>query len=261
MFELFDSHAHLTDPGLYQDLDLIMQRAVKTKVNKIINVCTDTASLAKALAARKKYPQIYLAAAATPHDVDKWGDHFLKQVEKAAENNYLTAIGETGLDYYYQHSQKETQKKHLLNYAALAQKHNLPLIFHVRDAFSDFFKLLENFSLKGVMHCFTGSLEDAEKALEKGFLISFSGIITFKKSHELQTIAAQIPLEKILIETDAPYLAPQSKRGKKNEPAFLLETAQKIAEIKNLSLEEVAYQTTQNATIFFKLPHYESEKF
>ena len=256
MENLIDSHAHLTDPALFKDLDGIMQRAQKAGLFKIINVCTDTQSLKNGLSAQKKYsqkdPRLYLAAAATPHDVDAFGDSFFSEVKKAAMDKQLIAIGETGLDYHYKHSAVENQKKHLKKYLELAQETGLPLIFHVRDAFADFFNLVPN-NVKGVLHCFTGNLEEAEKGLAKGLFISFSGIITFPKSTELVEVVKKTPLDRILIETDAPYLAPQSKRGQKNEPAFVVETAEKIATIKGISLEEVAKITSENAEQLFKL--------
>lgn len=253
MVKLIDSHAHLTDPSLYPDLKSILTRAKSTGVCKIINVCTDADSLKRGLAAQKKYPCLSLAAAATPHDVDAIGDQFFLEVARTARAKKLKAIGETGLDYYYRHSDRENQKRHLLKYIALAEECGLPLIFHVRDAFDDFFNLLPKDKIQGVLHCFTGNLQDAEKGLKRDLFISFSGIVTFTKSRQLQQIATQIPLEKILIETDAPYLAPQSKRGRKNEPAFVLETAQKIAELKNIPLEKLAEITAANAACLFKL--------
>ncbi len=256
MENFIDSHAHLTDPALFKDLDGIIQRAQKAGLSKIINVCTDSQSLKNGLLAQKEYsqksPKIYLAAAATPHDVDAFGDSFFSEVKKTALEKKLIALGETGLDYHYKHSAIENQKTHLKKYLELAQETGLPLIFHVRDAFADFFQLVPN-NVKGVLHCFTGNVEEAEKGLAKGFFISFSGIITFPKSTELVEVVKRTPLDRILIETDSPYLAPQSKRGQKNEPAFLVETAQKLADIKSLSLKEISKITSENVKRLFRL--------
>lgn len=163
------------------------------------------------------------------------------------------ALGETGLDYYYEHSPKELQKKFLIQYFHLAIQTGLPVIFHCRDAFSDLF-MLGDAEYKGkpaLVHCFTGTVEEAKAALDRGWSISFSGIITFKKSEALREVVKYVPLSKMLIETDAPYLAPQSKRGSLNESSFLSETAQMIAELKQVSLETVAKATSENACAFF----------
>ena len=256
MENFIDSHAHLTAPVLFKNLDGIIQRAQKAGLSKIINVCTDSQSLKNGLSAQKNYsqksPQIYLAAATTPHDVDTFGDSFFSEVKKASLEKKLVALGETGLDYHYKHSAIENQKKHLKKYLELAQETKLPLIFHVRDAFADFFTLVPN-NVKGVLHCFTGNIEEAEKGLAKGFFISFSGIITFPKSTDLVEVVKKTPLDRILIETDAPYLAPQSKRGQKNEPAFVVETAEKLAVIKEVSLQQVAKITSENTERLFSI--------
>lgn len=256
MENFIDSHAHLSGRDLFKSLDAIMQRAANAGLSKIINVCTDSASLKNGFLAQKKYsrkqPQLYLAAAATPHDVDAFGDSFFQEVKKAAIDKKLIAIGETGLDYHYKHSAIENQKTHLKKYLELADDTGLPLIFHVRDAFADFYSLVPN-NVKGVLHCFTGNAEEAEKGLAKDLFISFSGIITFPKSTELIEVVKKVPLERILIETDTPYLSPQSKRGGKNEPAFIIETAQKLAEIKGVSLEKVAKVTSDNTKQLFDL--------
>lgn len=253
MVSFIDSHCHLTDSSLLPQLDLILNRAQKASVDKIINVCTDEITLQKGLEAQKKYknPRLYLAAATTPHDVDRQSA-FFETVKQAAQNQQLIAIGETGLDYHYLHSSKENQKKELKKYLQLARETSLPLIFHVRKAFADFFDLLPP-NVKGVMHCFTGSLKEAKTGLNKGLFISFSGIVTFAKSLELKDVVKNVPLDRILIETDAPYLAPESRRGQKNEPAFVVETAAEIARLKGISLEDVAAASYANAQTLFNL--------
>lgn len=253
---MIDSHAHLTSDELYPEIKDIVKRAHKNGLEKIINICTDLKTLERGIALHKEYPWVYNAGSTTPHDVESEGEKYFSHFSDAAKKGLLVAIGETGLDYHYQHSPREKQQEFFIRYIKLALENDLPLIIHCRDAFDDFFKIIDRFYPKkrrGVLHCFTGTMEDAKKLIEREWLISFSGILTFKKSYELREIAKKTPLENILIETDAPYLAPQSMRGKKNEPSFILETAHMITELKSLPLKEVLEKTTQNADALFKL--------
>jgi TatD DNase family protein len=250
-----DSHAHLTDQNVYENLPEVILRAKKANVSKIINICTDKDSLDKGLDLSEKYDFIYLSAASTPHDVEKNGEEFFKLVEKAIINKKLVAIGETGLDYHYELSKKQIQKKYLIEYLLLSKKYNLPIIFHVREAFSDLFSITDEFykNQKALLHCFTGTLQESKQVLDRGWYLSFSGIVTFKKNDDLRNVLKTIPLDRILIETDSPLLAPQSKRGKKNEPANVVEIAECIAKVKNLSLEKIAEITYENTIKFFCL--------
>lgn len=260
MYEMIDSHAHLTcDETNFVNIHETLARAKLSKVTKIVNICTDLESLARALELKKQYPWIYNSAAITPHDVDKIGESSFPSIVDAAKNKLLVAIGETGLDYHYTHSTVEIQKDFLRRYLHLALECKLPIIIHCRDAFKDFFEILDkeyvlnNKHAKGVLHCFTGTMDEAENVLNRGFYLSLSGIVTFKKSFELQEIAKMVPLNQLLIETDAPYLAPQSKRGKLNEPAYIVETATLIAKIKNIPFEELIETTSKNASDLFSL--------
>ncbi|MCH9632211.1 MAG: putative metal-dependent hydrolase YcfH [Chlamydiae bacterium] len=251
-----DSHAHLTSDSLFEDADEILKRAKKFNVFKIVNICTDLKTLERGIELSKKYPWIYNAGSTTPHDVTKEGELYFSHFRDAAKKGLLVAVGETGLDYYYEHSPKELQKELFIRYIELAVECNLPLIIHCRDAFDDFFDIIDKHYPKkqaGVLHCFTGTLEDAQKLIERKWFISFSGIITFKRSQELRQVAKWVPLENLLIETDSPYLAPQSKRGKVNEPAFISETAEMIAKVKELSLNEVVEHASRNTQKLFKL--------
>lgn len=253
---MIDSHAHLTADLLYSDIKHILQRASRAKIEKIVNICTDLKTLKRGIELAKEYPWVFNAAATTPHDVDKEGEEYFSFFREAAQKKLLVAIGETGLDYHYQHSKKETQQDFFIRYIELAKEMDLPLIIHCRDAFDDFFKIIDQhypIERKGVLHCFTGALEDAKKLIERDWYISFSGIITFKNSHELRDILKFVPLENMFIETDSPYLAPQSKRGIANEPSFMPETAHMVAQIKSLPLQEVIEKTSQNTSSLFKL--------
>lgn len=253
---LIDSHAHLTDPSVIDRVEEVLERAQQKNLGAIVNICVDRDSLDKGLHLAQRHPWVFNAAATTPHDVEKEGELFFPLVEKEARAGRLIAIGETGLDYHYEHSPIALQKEYLVRYFELAKTVRLPVIFHCREAFDDLFALADRHYPGGraVLHCFTGTLDEARGCLERGWLISISGIVTFKKSTSLREIAAYIPLDRLLIETDTPYLAPQSKRGQQNEPSFIEETAQAVAHAKGISPEEVAKATTQNAIQFFSFP-------
>ena len=248
-----DSHAHLTSDALFPSIKEVLERARLSQVEGIVNICTDLNTLKRGIEIKGGCPEILLTAATTPNDVETEKDDFFLEVEKAAIKKQLAAIGETGLDYYYEHSPKELQKQHLIKYFHLAKKMQLPLVFHCREAFQDLFLLAEaEYSHSpALLHCFTGTLEEAKQVLDQGWFISFSGIITFKKSELLREVVKYVPLERMLIETDSPYLAPQSKRGKVNESSFVVETAAMVAEIKQVPLEVVARHTKENARAFF----------
>lgn len=252
---MIDSHAHLTVPQVLPEVDAVIERAFIAGVTKIINICIDPSSLEEGLKLQRLYPNIYHVAATTPHDVDREGESFFPMVEKCVREKKLVAIGETGLDYHYLHSSKATQQKFLKRYLKLAKEAELPVVFHCREAFQDLFAIADEIypEIPAVLHCFTGTIEEAKLGLDRGWMISFSGIITFKKSEELREVVKYVPLERMFIETDTPYLAPQSKRGRQNEPSFLPEIAEKIAEIKNLSPSQVVYATEKNCNQFFDL--------
>lgn len=250
---LIDTHAHLTSQALLSSLDEILLRAKAAHLQRIVNICTDPSSLRAGLLLQEKESWISNAGATTPHDVEKEGESCFSLFEKAALDGKLIAIGETGLDYHYEHSNRKTQQEFLVRYLLLALQCNLPVIFHCREAFSDLFAIADREAkgISAILHCFTGTLEEAKQALDRGWMISFSGILTFKKSAELRAVAAQIPMESLLIETDSPYLAPQSRRGEINEPAFIYETAKCLAELQGVSSEKMADITAQNAERIF----------
>jgi TatD DNase family protein len=241
-----DSHAHLTSKELRPHAEAIIERAKAAGVANILNICTDRASLSAGLALK-----LQNSGATTPHDVAKDGEADFPIFAEAARNGTLLAIGETGLDYHYEHSPKALQRQFMIRYLQLALECSLPVIFHCRDAFADLFAICDDhYRGPAILHCFTGSRDEAEEALSRGWFISFSGIITFKKSEALRAVVRAVPLTQMLIETDAPYLAPQSRRGQLNEPAFLPETAATVAQVKGISIEDVAEKTRKN---FFRL--------
>lgn len=255
-----DSHAHLTNEQLYGSIDSILERSKIAGIEGIINICTDIETLNKGLALSSRYPWVYNAASTTPHDAESDGEAHFDTIASHARKGNLIAVGETGLDYFHYRVTAEFQKKLLRRYFQLALECRLPVVIHCRDAFSDFFEILdeeykyENRWAAGVLHCFTGSIEEAEQVIARGWYLSLSGIVTFKKSNELREVAKIVPLEQLLIETDAPYLAPQKHRGKLNEPSFLPNTAEVIAAVKGVSLAEIAESTRMNAKHLFSLP-------
>lgn len=250
--QFFDSHAHISS---LPDAEETLARAKKENVTHILNICTDKETLEKGILLAKKHLHIMNAGATTPHDVATEGELFFPLFEKAARSKELVAVGETGLDYHYEHSPIDLQKQFLVKYLLLAAETKLPVIFHCREAFSDLFSIVDYEYPKtapAILHCFTGSVQEAEEVLKRGWFLSLSGIVTFKKSETLREVAKMVPLSQLLIETDTPYLAPQSQRGKQNEPAFIVETARYIANLKNISLEEVAKATFENAVSLLK---------
>lgn len=255
---LIDSHAHITSEALASQSHELLQRAQEAGVEAIVNICTNAVTLEKGIALAQQCPWVYNAAATTPHDVEKEGEELFPLMAMHARMGSLVAVGETGLDYYYEHSNRELQKLFLRRYLHLALECGLPVIIHCREAFADFFEILDaeyvvngKYS-PGVLHCFTGTIAEAEQVLKRGWYLSLSGIVTFKKSFELQEVAKMVPLDQLLIETDSPYLAPQSKRGKTNEPSFLPEIASFIAQLKQTSVDEIAKATLINARKLFK---------
>ena len=249
---------------MLSDVTEVLSRAHGAGVGAVVNICTDKASLEAGLKLAEAQspdgqPRIYNAASTTPHDVEKEGEEVFPLMAEAARSGRLVAVGETGLDYFYEHAPRELQKDFLRRYLHLAIEVALPVVIHCRDAFSDFFEILDAEYLidgklgPGVLHCFTGTAEEAEQVVSRGWYLSLSGIVSYKKSEDLRAVAKQVPLDQLLIETDAPYLAPQPMRGKRNEPSFLPETAKVIAEVKGISLEELAAATSRNARTLFRL--------
>lgn len=249
-----DTHAHLTSEQILPQLEEVIARAERNGIKKIVNICTDKKSFDAGVLLHEKHPWVYNAAATTPHDVEKEGEEFFPVVERAANEGNLVAVGETGLDYFREHSDKGVQQAFLLRYFELALRVRLPLIFHCREAFGDLFAMADNsYTGPAVLHCFTGTIKEAQGVLDRGWYVSLSGIVTFKKSEALREVVKYIPLDRLLIETDSPYLAPQSHRGKQNEPSFLPETAEAIAKVKGISLAELATACGENAIRLFSL--------
>lgn len=250
-----DTHAHLTFPEYEIDLPEVIGRAKEAKLEAIVNIALDEEAIRKSTKLAEEYPDfIYNAIGLHPHDASGWNEDSYGTFKNIIKTSKIVAIGETGLDYHYKLSPIEKQKEVFRKLLTLAQEMDLPAIIHSREADLDTMRILHEENqgkLKGVLHCFSGSLEMLKEAQNLGFYVSFTANITFPKADKLREKVKAAPLERLLIETDCPFLAPQIHRGKRNEPAYVIYVAEKMAEIKELSLEEVAIQTTKNARRLF----------
>jgi TatD DNase family protein len=252
-----DSHVHLDDKKYSHDREEVIQRAWEQDLDLIINVGESVGSSLKTIELAEKHPYIYASVGIHPHHAQEIREHDIAKIKELSQKEKVIAIGEIGLDYYYDFSPREAQLDLFLKQLALAKDLSLPIIVHNRESDNDClagFQRLFSSKVKGCMHCFSGDKEFALNCLDLGLYISFAGQITFPKADNLREVVKIVPLEKMLIETDSPYLAPQIKRGKRNEPAYVQYVAEKIAEIKNVTLEEVAETTSQNTKTLFSLP-------
>lgn len=251
----FDTHAHLQWKSFDIDRELTIKRAKNQDVFDILNIGVDIDTSCKAIDLANQNPGFFATVGIHPHNANLLNEKTLKILKELSENKMTVALGEIGLDFYRNFSPKEIQKEAFKKQLILASDQNLPVIIHNRQAESDILAILLEFKgkIKGILHCFSGGLDFAQKSIDLGFLISFAGNITYPKANNLREILKQINLENILIETDCPWLAPQSVRGKRNEPSYLPIIAQEIAELKNLSLEEIAQATTKNSKKIFNI--------
>ena len=253
---LVDSHCHLDYPDFATEgVGEIVNRAKSAGVGHFLTICTEIAKFPQVLALAKSYPFMNCTVGTHPHHAADAGEINISKADLVAftKDPKVAGIGETGLDYYYEHSPQGEQQRVFATHIEAAVETNLPLIIHTRDADDDTVRIMREAGqgkARGVMHCFSGGRKLADESLALGFYISFSGIITFKKADELRDVVKHVPMDRILVETDSPYLAPVPHRGKRNEPSFVVHTAQMVAELKGLAPEAVADQTTEN---FFKL--------
>lgn len=249
-----DTHAHLFYPNFEGELDEIISNAKLNGVDYILIPATDLKTAAQVIQLTEKYDMIYGAVGVHPHDTKDWSLSLLPQIEKFAKHKKVVAIGEIGLDYYYDFSPKEKQIEAFKSQIDLALKLDLPIIIHNRDSDEDMMEIIRSYcgaGLKGQFHCFNGSLEDAIELVGMNFMISFTGNITYKKADDLRNILKHIPIENILLETDSPFMTPTPHRGKRNEPSNVKFIAEKIAELHNLRVEDVARITSFNAFRIF----------
>jgi TatD DNase family protein len=251
---LIDSHAHLEMRDFDQDRDRVIARALEAGVSHIITVATTIPDVRKALAIAQRNESVFVAVGIHPHEVKDISAGDYDELRSLAKEKKVVAFGEIGLDFYRYHSPREVQLTRFRELLRLGKDLGLPIVLHAREAHEDLLNILReegNGRWKGVFHCFSGDYDLAREVLRMGFLLSIPGTVTFKKSLTQQEVVRRVPLEKILLETDCPYLAPEPYRGKRNEPAFLRNTAQKVASLKGLSFEDVARITSLNAKLLF----------
>ncbi len=252
-----DSHCHLNYKGLVEDQDAVLARAADAGVSAMLNISTRKREWADIIATAEKAPNIWASVGIHPHEADSHADVDTAQLLAAADHPKVIAIGETGLDYFYDHSDREQQQASFRAHLVASRETGLPVIIHTRDAEEDTARILREEMGKGpfpgVIHCFTASGEFADIALELGLFISISGIVTFKNAQDLRDTAARIPEDRLLIETDSPFLAPVPHRGKSCEPAFVADTGRFLADLRGVSVEHLAQTTADNFyTLFSK---------
>jgi TatD DNase family protein len=255
---LIDSHAHIQGPEYLAEIDVVLERARAAGVDKIIVVggAGDMSSNTEAVALAESYADVYATVGMHPHDARDVGEDEMQKLAGLVAHPKVIAIGETGLDFYYDHSPREIQKKIFARFIAMALKTGLPLVVHEREAQKEVAALLRaegEGRVEGVIHCFTGDYTGAREYLDMGFYLSFTGIITFKSADALRDVVRKVPLERMFVETDSPYLAPVPHRGRRNEPAYVRLVAETVAKVKGTSLEQVARVTTDNVGRLFKL--------
>lgn len=264
--KFIDTHCHLEMDEFNPDREIVIQRAIEAGIEAIITIGSDMKGNKGALEISQKYDFIYCSVGIHPHDAKDFNEEIYNQIKDMAirhkihnlspENrkNKVVAIGEIGLDYHYDNSPRDIQRKVFLKQLLLAKEINLPVVIHSREAKSDTLSIMKESGVtNGVLHCFSGDIDMAEKAMAMGFHISIAGPVTFKNAKKLHEVARIIPDDFLLIETDAPYLTPEPYRGRRNEPAFILQTAKKIAELRDLHIEDVARITTLNAKRLFNI--------
>ena len=248
---LIDTHSHIYYDQYEDDLPKVINDAEDSEIKRIVCVGTDIETSYQSIEIADQYDNVFCTVGCHPHEASKMKNGYLNTIEDMCKHDKVIAIGETGLDYFYNHSSKSIQKKIFIDQIELSNNLNLPIVIHNRESDKDLLEILKKFKPKGVIHCFSGNLKMAKEVTDLGLLISFTGIITFKNFNHLDVIE-EIDLKNIMVETDSPYLSPIPHRGKRNEPKHVKIIAEKIAEIKDLPIQKVIKQTTKNA---FKLFH------
>lgn len=253
---MIDSHCHLEDKRFEGEVAATLGRMREAGVDRCILAGSDEASSARIVRLTEKYEGVYGVVGVHPHEASAFTLDFLRLITDWLTSPRIVGVGEIGLDYYYDHSPREAQRDALAAQIDYAYRSKLPAVFHVRDAHGEFTDMLRARSTRlpqGVMHCYTGSLESAKTYLNLGLYISFSGSVTFKNARNLQEVARYVPLDRLLIETDSPYLAPVPVRGKRNEPAYVRYVAEKMAELRGMDTDELARQAARNTEALFRL--------
>jgi len=257
--ELIDSHAHIDFPQFAEDRDAMLDRARAAGVTTLLAIGTGPGpeKLDAGLPFAEQHDWIYSTVGIHPHEAKEVTQQHLDELARLAKHSKVIAWGEIGLDYFYDHSPRDVQATVFRSQMELAHTAKLPIIIHCRDAWDDCLALIEQHwrpsGLAGILHCFTGTFGHAKRGLDMGFLISFAGNATYPKTQNIRDVAKEIPLDRILIETDSPFLAPQPYRGKRNEPAYVAEVAKTLATVRNLAPEEIAAATAANFRRLFRI--------
>ena len=251
--KFIDSHAHLILEAFDKDREEVIDEAFSNNITHILQSCDNLEEIEKNLVLTKKHKNMYSSVGIHPHEAKSWNNMSKDTIIKYTKEEKVIAIGETGLDFYYNYSPKDVQLQVFREHIKIAKEKSLPLIIHTRDAFPETLQILkeEKTDACGVFHCFTGNIEAAREAMALGFYISWSGIITFKNADDLRLVVKEVPLENTLIETDCPFLTPVPYRGKRNEPQFVKKVAEELAKIKNVSVEEIGEITSENVKRLF----------
>lgn len=251
---LVDSHCHLDFPDFEEERDAVVDRAKAAGVGTMVSISTRVARFPALRAMVERYPEVWCSVGTHPHNAAEEPDVVTADLVRLSADPKVVAIGEAGLDYHYDSSPREAQRSSFLRHIAAARETQLPLVIHARDADEDMAAILEDETGQGafpaVLHCFSSGPDLARRGLALGLYVSFSGILTFKNSTALRDVAREVPMDRLLVETDAPYLAPPPHRGRRNEPSYVVETAKVLAEVKGVSAETMASVTTEN---FFRL--------
>lgn len=251
---LFDTHAHLNDKSFDKDRDALIEEIRGSGVTNIMDIGADIESSKKALSIAKKYDFIYAAVGVHPSDVSGMTDADLDIIRDLAKDEKVKAIGEIGLDYHYDDANREAQKKWFIKQLNLADELGLPVVIHDRDSKGDCINILKEMKVKNaVMHCFSGSAETARRLVKMGLMISFTGVLTFKNARRAVEACREIPLERLMIETDCPYMAPEPHRGERNHSGYVRFVAEKMAAVKGVSYDEICRITYENGRRFFNI--------
>ena len=257
--EIIDSHAHLEFPQFDEDRPAMLDRARSAGVQNLLAIGSGTGPdrLDAAIPFAEQHDWIYATVGIHPHDAAQITEEHFARLDELARNPRVIGWGEMGLDYYYDHARRDVQQNVFRRQLVQARDLKLPIIIHCREAWEDCLDIMEqdwrSSGLGGIFHCFTGALEDARRGLDMGFMISFAGNVTYPKMQHVRDVARELPLDRVLTETDSPFLSPQGRRGKRNEPAFVVEVAQALANVRNLAAEEIAFSTAANFRQFFHL--------
>jgi len=251
---LVDSHCHLDFPDFSGDLAALVARATEAGIGRMVTISTRVRRLSELIAIAERFPNVYCSVGTHPHHADEEDGISANELAELTRHPKVVALGEAGLDYFYDNGSPQAQARGFRAHIEAARMTGLPLVIHSREADDDCMRILEEEAARGsfraVLHCYSGGRDLAMRAIELGLSISFTGILTFKKSDALRALAAELPAERIMVETDSPYLAPGKFRGKRNEPAYVVEVARVLAEVRGVSLDEISRQTSQN---FFRL--------